>query len=78
LIAELPVARKSSDKPERKSSESRKHGTLVRLADDVVEDARVLGSMLGLSMAELISDEVRPIIKKRLEAEMRKRLGEKK
>lgn len=57
-----------------KRVESRKYGTLVRLADDVVADAKILASMRDISMAELLSETLRSVLKKALEAEYRKRL----
>jgi hypothetical protein len=65
--------------PKRKASrkdggESRKYETLVRLADDVVADAKVVASLRNISMAELLSDTLRPILKKALTDELRKRV----
>lgn len=51
------------------------YGTMTRMADDVVETARVLAPMVGQSMAQLMSDILRPILAKRLEDEMRRRLS---
>lgn len=61
-------------KKSAKRVESRKYETLVRLADHVVADAKVLASMRDVSMAELLSDMLEPMLKKALEAEYRKRL----
>lgn len=72
LIAELAVAKKASSKP---TSESRQHGTLVRIAEDVAADAKILASIEKTSMAQIMSDVLRPILKKRLEDAYRKRLG---
>ena len=65
------VARKSA-----KSSDagSRKYGTLVRLADDVVADAKVVASLKGISMAEYLSETLRPLLKKALADELRLRV----
>ena len=54
----------------------RKYGTLVRLADDVVADAKVVASLKNISMAEYISDTLRPIVKQTLTDELRRRLEE--
>ena len=73
----LPVARnktKADDKP----SESRRFGTLVRLAEDVVSDAKDVAGLRKVSMAEYLTELLRPIVKKDLDVELRKRLGERK
>jgi hypothetical protein len=71
----LSVARKASDK---KAGEPRQYGSLVRIADDVVADARVVASIRNISMAELLSETLRPILKKALTEELRRRVeGEK-
>jgi hypothetical protein len=53
----------------------RRFSTLVRVADDVAQVARELAPMLGVSMAELLSDILRPILQEKQAAEMKKRLG---
>jgi hypothetical protein len=68
------AARKAAKKDE--SSESRRYGTLVRLADDVVADAKVVASLRDVSMAELLSETLRPILRKALADELRKRVEE--
>lgn len=65
------VAKKVSRKGGR--SESRRFGTLVRLDDEVVADAKVVASLEGVSMAELLSEILRPILKKRASVEFKKR-----
>jgi hypothetical protein len=77
LSAGLTVARKTSKKAA--SEGGREFGSLVRIADDVVSDAKVVASIRGISMAKLISDTLRPIFKKALTEELRKRVevGEK-
>lgn len=67
------VARKAGKKSGGEG-ESRKYGTLVRLADDVVADAKVVASLRNISMAEYLSETMRPIIKKALTEELRKRV----
>lgn len=67
-----PVAKKR--KTPKGNGESRKYETLVRLADDVVADAKVVASLRNISMAELLSDTLRPILKKALTEELRKRV----
>lgn len=66
------MAKKTSKKAGR--SESRRFGTLVRLAADVVADAKVVASLRGVSMAEFLSDLLRPLLKKALTDELRKRV----
>jgi hypothetical protein len=72
LVAETAMARKTSKKSS--GGEPRRFGTLVRLADDVVADAKVVASLRGVSMAEYLSDTLRPIVKKALSDELRKRV----
>lgn len=67
----LAVARKTSGK---KPEEPRQFGTLVRIADDVASDAKVVASIRGVSMAELLSETLRPILKKAMTDELRKRV----
>jgi hypothetical protein len=73
----LAEARKTSGK--KAGAGKPKFEALVRIADDVAADARVVASIRGISMAELISDTLRPILKKALTEELRKRVesGEK-
>lgn len=66
------MARKKTDK--KPTSESRQHGTLIRVADDVALDAKILASIEDTTMAQLVSDMLRPVLKKRLEEAYRKRL----
>jgi hypothetical protein len=47
---------------------------MVRLADDVVADAKVVASLHDVSMAEYLSDLLRPILKKALADELRRRV----
>lgn len=62
-------------KPTKKDGgETRRFETLVRLSDDVVADAKVVASLRDISMAELLSDTLRPILKKALADELRKRV----
>jgi hypothetical protein len=49
---------------------------MVRIADDVAADAKLVASFLEISMAEYISDTLRPIVKKELQRQMRRRLAE--
>jgi hypothetical protein len=67
----LSAARKTSGK---KAGEPRRYGSLVRIADDVVADAKVVASIRDVSMAELLSETLRPILKKALMEELRKRV----
>jgi hypothetical protein len=76
LSTGVAVARKSTDRKvdKKPTSESRRHGTLVRIAEDVAADAKILASIEGTSMAQLMSELLRPILKKRLDDAYRKRL----
>jgi hypothetical protein len=81
LSTGLDMARKASAKNpeapkpgEKKPGQARRFETLVRIAEDVVSDARVVASLKGVSMAALISDTLRPILKKSMADELRKRV----
>lgn len=65
------VGRKKTTE-KRVTSESRRHGVLVRLRGDVVERAKKVAALLGKSMAEYISDRMDPITQQDLEVEARK------
>jgi hypothetical protein len=71
MSAGLSVARKASRK---KSGGPRRYDSLVRIADDVVADAKVVASIRDISMAELLSETLRPILKKAMVEELRKRV----
>jgi hypothetical protein len=64
------VARKAK----KDAGESRRYETLVRMADDVVADAKAVASLRNMSMAEYLSETLRPILKKALMDELRKRV----
>jgi hypothetical protein len=72
LSVGIPVARKTTKKPEAAPSESRRFGTLVRLGEDVVADAKKVAALREMSMAEYLTELLRPIVKRDLEAEKRK------
>lgn len=46
----------------RKRSESRKYNTLVRMDDEVCAKGKKLAALRGVSMAELFSDILGPIL----------------
>ena len=73
ISAGLSVACKAGGK---KAGEPRQYGSLVRIADDVVADAKVVASIRDISMAELLSETLRPILKKAMVDELRKRVEE--
>lgn len=70
------MARKATGKKATSAGggETRQFGTLVRIADDVASDAKVVASIRGISMAELLTETLRPILKKALADELRKRV----
>jgi hypothetical protein len=74
---ETTVARKATKKAkgEAGSGRSKRHGTLIRVADDVASDAKLVAGFLNVSMAEYVSNTLRPIVKAELETQMRKRLA---
>jgi hypothetical protein len=65
------MARPKADKSDEKFE------GMTRMADDVLEVARVLAPMRGVNMAKLMSDILRPVLNKMLDEEMRRRLGKK-
>lgn len=73
---ERAVGRPKSAKAEKTSPEvDRKYEALVRVSEEVAQLAREIAPMVGKSMAELISDILKPILEKTRADEMRKRLG---
>jgi len=56
----------------KKKSESRKFNTLVRLDDDLVEKAKKVVALKGISLAEYFSDTLRPVVDRDLSKEVRK------
>ncbi len=69
---EADVGRRKAEEPEPVE-----YATLVRMADDVAEMARVLAPMKGMTMGKLVSDILRPVLAKMTEEELRRRLGKK-
>lgn len=71
------MARKTSDKKPVKVTGGvpRRFGTLVRIADDVAADAKSVAALQGTSMAEYLSDTLRPILKQTIIDELSKRKG---
>jgi cell pole-organizing protein PopZ len=59
---------------EKKPAQARRFETLARIAEDIVSDARVVAPRRDSSMAELISDTLRPILKKAMTDDLRKRV----
>jgi hypothetical protein len=72
LTEAISMARKAGKKAG--AGGPRKYGTLVRLADDVAADAKVVASIRNVSMAEYLSDTLRPLLKRALTEELRKRV----
>jgi hypothetical protein len=62
----MPPAEKTDGK--RKTSESRRYTRLVRLDDEVVDQALEIASWRGSSAAELLSELLRPILRRLHEA----------
>lgn len=77
MNAGATVARKTTDKKPVKAAEKvpRRFGTLVRIADDVAADAKSVAALRGTSMAEYLSDTLRPILKQTIIDELNKRKG---
>lgn len=71
------MARKTTIKKPAKAvgEEPRRFGALVRIADEVAADAKIVASLQGVSMAEYLSNTLRPILKKTIVEELRKREG---
>lgn len=66
----VPVAKKKA-----KSSESRRFNTLVRMDDDLVDEARKVAALRGVSVAQYFLDLCKPLVKRDLEKEARKLTG---
>lgn len=49
-------------------------GKIVRLADDVITDARTVAAIQGVSLSDYLSDRLRPIVKQDLADQTKKRL----
>lgn len=73
LERDAPVGRPKAKK-EEPQAENRRFPTLIRVSEDVAQLGRELSAMRNVSMAELVSDTLRPILQEQLEQEMRKRL----
>jgi predicted DNA binding CopG/RHH family protein len=56
----------------RKKSESRKYNTLVRLDDEMVEKAKKVAALKGITLAEYFSDILRPVVNRDLTKEAKK------
>jgi len=70
------MARKTTDKkPVKAAGVPRGFGTLVRIADDVAADAKSVAALRGTSMAEYLSETLRPILKQTIIDELSKRKG---
>ncbi len=71
------MARKTTDKkPVKVAGEvPRRFGTLVRIADDVAADAKSVAALRGTSMAQYLSETLRPILKQTIIDELSKRKG---
>lgn len=54
------------------ASESRRFNTLVRLDDELCEKARKLAALRGVSMAEMFTDMLRPLVDREWTKEVRK------
>jgi predicted HicB family RNase H-like nuclease len=65
----LDVAKK------RKTSESRRFNTLVRMDTELVERARKVAALKGLSVAEYFAEVLRPIVDRDLAREVKKLSG---
>lgn len=71
MAKKKPSTKRADDEPSRFS-------TLVRLAPDVVADAKAVAALRDTSMAELLSDLLRPLLRQQLEDELRKRVESRK
>jgi hypothetical protein len=56
----------------RKKSESRRFNTLVRLDDDLVEKAKKVAALKGISLAEYFTAALRPIVDRDMAKEVKK------
>lgn len=66
------VAKKPDDTPAEdkgKSSESRRHTALVRIDPEVARRGKIAAAYKGQSFAEYLSETMRPIIERDIDAE---------
>lgn len=56
----------------KKRSESRKFNTLVRMEDDLVEQAKKVAALRGVSLGVYFSDAMRAIVARDLAREVKK------
>jgi len=56
-------------------SESRRYQTHVRLAEDVIDDARVVVRLRNVDMAAYLTEILRPVVGRDLAASLRDRLA---
>ena len=56
-------------------SESRRFRTHVRLADDLVDDARVVARLRNVDLAAYLTGILRPVVDRDLESALRQRLA---
>lgn len=56
----------------KKKSESRRFNTLVRMDDELVEKAKKVAALKGISLAEFFSDALRPIVDREMAREVKK------
>jgi Arc/MetJ family transcription regulator len=56
----------------KKRSESRRFNTLVRLDDDLVENAKKVAALKGVSVAEYFTAVLRPVVDRDLTREIQK------
>jgi len=55
-------------------SESRRYRTHVRLAEDVIDDARVIARLKDVDLAAYLTEILRPVVAGDLTASLRERL----
>jgi hypothetical protein len=66
-----PVAKKKAS-----GSETRKFNTLVRMEDELIEKAKKLAAIRGISLGELFSPVLWPFVDRELKKEGRKLAGD--
>jgi hypothetical protein len=66
---------RSVAKKKAKGSETRRFNTLVRMDDELIERAKVIAAIEGVSLGELFLPVLRPFIEKKWKEHGRKMMG---
>lgn len=67
---------RSVSKKKASGSETRKFNTLVRMEDELIEKAKVIAAIKGVSLGELFSPVLWPFVEKEWKKQGRKMIGD--